>query len=151
MDSPESSLVAAPEEDVGQFYTKLTPRSVIVLPLLLLMLLNPIYHFVMVFLIQIDLLLGNFVAWLFFGEFIAGGIGLFAVTISSIPIILLPHLWRSPSLWGIAKIGIFILAIILTTVISSLVSAGALGLLNIFADLRATLWWGELWGVISPG
>jgi hypothetical protein len=93
--------------------------------------------------------MGNFLIWLFLGELIAGGIAAFAVTISWIPIILLPHLWQAKRLWGVAKIGIFIIGSFLVTVVANLVSAGAIFLLDIFAEPRTTLWWGGLWGVFS--
>lgn len=137
------------DENGSQFYFQLRLRSFVTIPLLILMLANPIYHSVMALLIEVDLFLGNFLVWLFFGELIAAGMGLGAVTISSIPIIFLPDLWRAKRLWGVAKIGIFLIGFFLATLFSGLVSVAALWLLDVFSEPRTTLWWGELWGTIS--
>ena len=119
----------------------------ITIPILIIVGLNFLYHIGMLFLIEIDLFIGNFVVWIFFGQAIGGGIAIFAITVASIPLVLLPHLWNSKGIWGIAKVGIFIFIVAVSAVISGLISFGALKLLNKFADLRTTLWWAELWGV----
>ena len=123
------------------------PRMVITIPILLLVGLNVVYHTVMAFLMQIDLLIGNFLVWFLFGEFVAGFAGFLAVTLSWAPLALLPFLWDSRRIWGIGKIAIFVVGLPLATGLAGLVSALSLGLIDFFAPLRATLWWAQLWGV----
>ena len=133
---------------LGWYFSK-QPRSIITIPILLIIGVNVIYHFVMLILIQIDLLIGNFIVWLFLGEVIAGGIAGLALTAAYVPLILLPQLWHSRRIWGIVKIVIFVLLGVACALIAGLISIGALKLVDIFAELRTTLWWAELWGVAS--
>jgi hypothetical protein len=124
-------------------------RMLVTVPILLLSSINIIYHVGMLFLIELDLFLGNFIAWLLFGNLIAlFGAGI-AVTISFLPVIILPLLWYKPGIWGVAKIGLFAAALLLTTVAANLMSILNLAVLDWVAELRTTIWWGELWGVIS--
>jgi len=124
-------------------------RMLVTIPILLLSSINIIYHVVMLFLIELDLFLGNFIVWLLFGNVIAlFGAGI-AITISFLPLIILPSLWYNSGIWGVAKIGLFVAALLLTTVVANLMSVLNLTVLDWVVELRTTIWWGELWGVIS--
>jgi hypothetical protein len=133
-------------DGIWGFYFALKPRSIITIPLLLLMSINVIYHIGMITFIQIDLFIGNFIVWIFFGQAIGFTIQGLAVTTAGIPIAILPSLWHTHKIWGILKIAVFLVCLIVTTLLTSYISAGALWLLDVFADLRTTLWWSELWG-----
>ena len=132
---------------VGWYFSGV--RMVVTIPLLLLMGLNVAYHMVMMGLMQVDFLIGNFFLWLFFGELVIGTIAGFAVTMSLLPVALLPILWDSLRIWGIGKIGLFVIGLAISAAASGFISVVALRLLNWVAGLRTTLWWAELWGVAS--
>ena len=135
-----------PVED--SFYFASWRRSIITVPLLLLLIVNPVYHGVMFFLLEIDLFIGNFILWMFFGEIILGAIGGLAVTTAVSPIAFLPALWHS-RMWGIAKVLLFVIGVIISAFVSGIMSFASIWLLDVFATPRTTLWWAELWGVAS--
>jgi len=132
------------------FYFGLRPRSIVTIPLFLLMAINLVYHGVMFFLIEVDLLIGNFVVWLLLGFAIAGTLGWLPILASYAPFVWLPPLWHSRKIWGIAKIMIFIVGFALTLIFSGMLSALALWVLDFVVDLKTTLWWAEFWGVVQP-
>jgi hypothetical protein len=104
----------------------------------------------MFFLIEVDLLIGNFVVWLLLGFAIAGTLGGLPILASYAPFVWLPPLWHSRKIWGIAKIMIFIVGFALTLIFSGMLSALALWVLDFVVDLKTTLWWAEFWGVVQP-
>ena len=130
---------------LGWYFSGL--RMVVTVPLLLLMGLNVVYHMVMMALLQVDLFIGNFLLWLLFGELLLGTVAWLAIVASMLPIGLLPMLWDTPRIWGIGKIGIFVIGLAGSAVVAGLISVVALRILNAVAGLRTTLWWAELWGV----
>jgi len=124
-------------------------RMVVTIPVMLLVGVNVVYHFVMVLLLQIDLFIGNMCLWLFFGQLLGFGLGGLAVAISWTPLLLLPVLWESPRLWGVAKVALFTVGLVVSTALAGTVSAIALTILGVFVELRTTAWWAKLWGVLS--
>ena len=122
------------------------PRVIVTGPILLVAGANLVYYLVMFPLIEIDLLIGNLVAWFFFGQAVFGFLSFIAVALSWAPIVLLPILWDSPRIWGIAKIGIYSAGFMAVLFATGFVSGFTLTLLEAVATLRTTVWWAELWG-----
>ena len=135
-----------PVED--SFYFASWRRSIITVPLLLVLIIYPFYYAVMIPLLQIDLLIGNFIAWLFLGEVVGLLIGGLPLSVASLPIAALPMLWHS-RIWVIAKIPLFVICMGITYFISFLLSFLSISLLDVFATPRTTIWWAGLWGFAS--
>jgi len=53
-------------------------------------------------------------------------------------------------MWGVFKIVLFLVILVIATLLSGIISVAVLWLLDVFATLRTTLWWAELWGVVEP-
>ena len=137
------------EETGWDWYFSKRLRSLFTIPIMVIVGINVFYNFVNLLLMEIDLLIGNFILWLFFGEMVVAFLGGLAITVSFLPLAFLPGLWHSNKVWGIAKIGIFILMVVASVIFASLLSFGALWFVDKFAVLRTSLWWAELWGVAS--
>jgi len=138
------------EETGWAWYFSKRLRSVITIPILLIVGINVFYHFINLFLMEIDLLIGNFFMFVLFGELIVGFLGCLAIIVSYLPLAYLPSIWHSKRMWGIVKIGAFILAVLASVIIASLLSIAGLWFVDKFADLRLSMWWAELWGIASP-
>lgn len=134
------------EDNESSFYFASWRRSIITVPLLLLLSVYPFYYGVMALFLQIDLIMGNFILWMFFGQLFVLSIGGLAFSAAFVPIGLLPRLWHS-RIWGIAKILLFVIIIIISLVISAILSWASIWLLDVYATPRTTQWWAGLWGV----
>ena len=138
-----------PESGLAWYFTKRW-RTFITIPILLLLGINFVYHSVMLFLLEIDLLISNLFWWIFFGEAITAAIAGLAITVSYMPIAILPMFWHSKKLWGVAKIILFVISVVICTLLSGVLSVGGLWFVDLVGDLKLSLWWSDLWGVSSP-
>ena len=138
-----------PDSGLAWYFTK-RPRTIITIPILLVLGINFAYHAVMLFLLEIDLFISNFFGWIIFGGVVTAGIAILAISVSSIPIFTLPMLWHAQKLWGVAKITLFIVVVVVSVLASGLLSIGGLWFVDLVGDLRLSLWWSDLWGVSEP-
>ena len=127
------------------YFTK-KPRSIITIPLLLLVGINVIYHWVMAPLYWIDFLIGNPLLFFLFGWTVSGVLESIPMLISIIPIVTLPIIWEAEKIWGIFKIGAYIPVFVLSWALSNLMVTFNIWLLDIVATPRTTIWWSQLWG-----
>ena len=133
------------DADVFSWYFK-WPRVLVTGPILLVAGINLFFYFVFMLLTEFDLFLGNLFLWFFFGEAIFALLAFIPVGLAWAPIALLPLLWESHRIWGIAKVGIFGAGFVIMLFLTGFISTLTLRLLGVVATLRTTLWWAELWG-----
>ena len=138
-----------------RFYFTSPLRMLITIPLFLIISFNLFYHIVLGPLFYIDFFLGigntNLILWLilFFASPFQWMIYGIPITIATIPLVGLPLLWHAPNIWGIAKIIIFVVGFSIAIAVSNLATLIGFALMDALGGPKLSLWWAELWGVIS--
>jgi len=147
MESEENGLL--------EFYFSFSLRLLVIIPIFLLVLINLVYHSVLIPLFYIDFLKG--VADGFTLRWLIGlglsplqfGLYAFPISISILPLLFLPALWNTPRIWGVIKIVIFVAGLVLATAIAGMVSVLSFLLVNFFSVADLSLRWAKLWGAAT--
>jgi len=150
-----------PEQSLREFYFGSKLRSLIVLPLVLFLLVQPITVGIFTLLIMLDGIVSLFVIeggvflhflfvliFLTVGWWLLLGVSMLNLAIASFPLVSLQTLWNS-KLWGIAKIGLFILAFPLSLLVPSLgMGLEIAAFESFFGYPGLSIWWLQLTGVL---
>ena len=132
---------------IWDWYFTRRPRQFFTLPVLFLLGLQVFYYVFMVPLVEIDLLLWNFLVFLFFGLTIGWLIVVIPAMVAYIPIASLPFIWDHWHVSVFVKAPAWLAAVLVALLVPGFIANIGFGLLEALGvSLRATGWWIRLWG-----
>ena len=134
------------EDGILEWYFTRRWRQLLTLPILLVFGLTTLFFALLVILVEIDLLLWNFLVFFFLGLSIGWIISGIPAMISSLVWVLLPNIWDEWRASSFVKAPTWILLAVVSSTVPFAISALGLNLLeSLGMPLRATGWWIRLW------
>jgi len=134
------------DDEMWTWYFSRSWRMLFTLPVLLFFGLNTLFFALLIVVVEIDLLLWNFLVFFFLGLTIGWIISGIPAVISSLVWALLPTIWDEWRASSWVKAPTWIVLAILSPTVPWFISANGLNLLeSLGMPLRATGWWIQLW------
>ena len=132
---------------IWDWYFTRRPRQFFTLPVLFLLGLQVFYFAAMVPLVEIDLFLWNFLAFLFFGMTVGWLVIGIPTMVALIPIAALPPIWDAWKASSFVKAPAWLASVLVSFFVPTFIANLGFSLLEALGvSLRATGWWIRLWG-----
>jgi type IV secretory pathway TrbL component len=129
-------------DDLWAWYFTPGVRMVLTIPILLIFVLNTLWYFLLIFMVEIDFLLWNILFFIFLGLTVGWIIAGIPAMISALAWAMLPQIWDGWKASAFAKMPAWLALAVVSVIIPSLIAGLGLDLLQwLGVPLRATGWW----------